>query len=411
MDILYGIDNPLFLDLKNDKEYLFKTILPWLFKYIITIKKISNFNAPIEKHLQKFTENRSLIDMIAQHFFRATPAFFALSYFSLYLDYKYPVGGTGIVTEKMEKFILDNNGEIKKETEICHIDPQKKQVKDLKGNKYNYRKLIWAADLKTLYNIMDINSLRNSKLRQRVTAVKQNLSDKIGGDSVLTVYLTIDMDKKYFENIFPGHFFYTPVKDGISKLKPGIFEKKSSASGNISFTNDKESILNWIKKYYELTTYEISCPVIHDINLAPEGKTGLIISTLIDYFLVKHISGMGWYDEFKKVSSQCIINVLANTVFPGIKTKIMDQFVSTPLTLEKLTSNLHGAITGWAFTNDSMPAVNSLPKIAKSVLTPVPDIFQAGQWTFSPSGLPISVLTGKLAADKARKNLKKETGR
>ena len=140
--------------------------------------------------------------------------------------------------------------------------------------------------------------------------------------------------------------------------------------------------------------------------MAPEGKTGLIISTLMDYSLVKHISEMGCYDEFKRISQECIMNILANTIFPGIKTKILDQFVSTPLTLERLTGNSAGAITGWAFTNDSMPAVNSLPKIAKSVLTPVPDIFQAGQWTFSPSGLPISVLTGKLAADKAR-NIKR----
>lgn len=117
---------------------------------------------------------------------------------------------------------------------------------------------------------------------------------------------------------------------------------------------------------------------------------------------------MGWYDEFKNISRQCIINILVGTVFTEIKTKIRDHFVSTPLTLERLTGNFQGAITGWAFTNDSMPAVNSLPRIARSVLTPIPDIFQAGQWTFSPSGLPISVLTGKLAADKARKNLKKQ---
>jgi hypothetical protein len=44
-------------------------------------------------------------------------------------------------------------------------------------------------------------------------------------------------------------------------------------------------------------------------------------------------------------------------------------------------------------------------KVAQSVLTPIPDVFQAGQWTFSPSGLPISILTGKLAADKVKKQI------
>jgi hypothetical protein len=43
--------------------------------------------------------------------------------------------------------------------------------------------------------------------------------------------------------------------------------------------------------------------------------------------------------------------------------------------------------------------------VASSVLTPIPDTYQAGQWTYSPSGLPISILTGKLAADKVLKDL------
>ena len=53
-----------------------------------------------------------------------------------------------------------------------------------------------------------------------------------------------------------------------------------------------------------------------------------------------------------------------------------------------------------------MPAENRLTKIFSSTATPVPDIVQADHWTYSPSGMPISILTGKLAADRAIKNLK-----
>ena len=67
---------------------------------------------------------------------------------------------------------------------------------------------------------------------------------------------------------------------------------------------------------------------------------------------------------------------------------------------------MHGAITGWASTNDPMPAENRLPKMFSSTETPIPSVIQAGQWTYSPSGLPISILTGKLAADRAIKNIK-----
>ncbi|HPG86886.1 MAG TPA: hypothetical protein PLQ29_09325 [Spirochaetales bacterium] len=42
----------------------------------------------------------------------------------------------------------------------------------------------------------------------------------------------------------------------------------------------------------------------------------------------------------------------------------------------------------------------------RSIRTPIPGVYQAGQWTFSPSGLPISILTGKLAADAVVKDLR-----
>jgi len=41
-----------------------------------------------------------------------------------------------------------------------------------------------------------------------------------------------------------------------------------------------------------------------------------------------------------------------------------------------------------------------------AIKTPIPGIYQAGQWTYSPSGLPISFLTGKIAADRVIRDLK-----
>ena len=406
MDILYGIDNPLFLNLKKNKKYLFKTILPWVFKYLMTIKKINRLNVPVDEYLQNFTRNQSLIDLIAQHFFKKTPAFFALSYFSLYLDYQYPKNGTGALPEKMEKYIADNNGEIKKETDICCLDAEARLVKDSKDNVYSYKKLIWASDLKKLYNIVDLDSLSIERIKEKVIERKNALSDKKGGDSVLTLYLTLDMDKSYFEGICTAHFFYTPLKKGLLTMNIDELVIKSSDDDNLKYTGEKEAIIKWFRKYYDLTTYEITCPVMRDVSLAPEGKTGLIISTLMEHSLVKHISEMGWYDEFKKISEECIINILDATIFKGIKNEIRDQFTSTPLTLEKRTGNSDGAITGWAFTNKYIPVENRLSKVAKSIFTQVPDVLQAGQWSFSPSGLPIAILTGKLAADEVVKQLK-----
>jgi hypothetical protein len=61
-----------------------------------------------------------------------------------------------------------------------------------------------------------------------------------------------------------------------------------------------------------------------------------------------------------------------------------------------------GAITGWSFQKN-MPVVNKIQSSARSVRTPLPSVYQAGQWAYSPAGVPMSILTGKLAADKAIK--------
>ena len=57
---------------------------------------------------------------------------------------------------------------------------------------------------------------------------------------------------------------------------------------------------------------------------------------------------------------------------------------------------------GWSFQKP-VPVINKIQIADRSVLTPIPTIFQAGQWAYSPAGVPMSILTGKIAADKVLK--------
>jgi hypothetical protein len=75
MDVLYGIDNPLFIDYMKDKKYLFKTLLPWFIKYQKNMKKIKKLNVPVQEFLKNFTQNQKLIDMITQLFSRILQPF------------------------------------------------------------------------------------------------------------------------------------------------------------------------------------------------------------------------------------------------------------------------------------------------------------------------------------------------
>jgi phytoene dehydrogenase-like protein len=246
--------------------------------------------------------------------------------------------------------------------------------------------------------MIDLSELKDIKAKQKIEQKQSQVKPLKGGDSIQAVFIASDLGPEYFDKLCTGHFFYTPIKKGLKE----VMEKQH----NLDYTS-KEQLFDWLKEYYKYTTYEIAIPGLRDDSLSPKGKTGLVVSTLMDYEITKAVAKLGFYDEYKKLSEDLIVEALNNSIFPKLEESIIFKFSSSPLTIENRTNNSNGAITGWAFTNKTMPAVTSMPGIAKSVLTPIPDVFQAGQWSYSPSGLPISILTGKLASDKVKKTLKK----
>lgn len=400
-DVLYGIDNPLFLDVKKDRDYFIKKITPWLFKFLWTYPKITKRHEAVETYLRKFTQDDSLIDIIAQHFFKNTPAFFALSYFSLYLDYRYPKGGTGVFPQTLDRFIRERGGEILLETEIVSVDVENQSVTDASGKTYEYQELVWAADQKLLYRLVDESKIQSPQVLENVRARRTEIADKVGGDSIYTCYLEVDLPVEWFQAKTSGHLFYTPKRKGQSFVT-NRFEE-------VLQRGEKDEITSWIQDYLEYTTYEVSIPAIRDKSAAPAGKTALIVSTLFEYRLAKYLETSGISPTWRDQVEAKMIEVLDQSIFQGIQQKIDKSFSSTPVTIEKWTGNSEGAITGWAFTNSKVPAVSSFTKITKSVLTPIPHVTHCGQWSYSPAGLPISIMTGKIAADETLKRLKKQT--
>jgi phytoene dehydrogenase-like protein len=349
-------------------------------------------NVPVEPYLKKIVKNSSLRDIISQHFFKNTPAFFALSYFSLYLDYFYPRGGMGKLAEAVEKRFIECGGEIMRETTIERVMAFEKRVTDQNNVGYIYQNLVWAADLKTLYRITGTEGL-SAKIRTNYEKVKNRLMEKRGVDSVFTLFVEVDEPVESFKRIANGHFFYSPSRKGLGETHWGELDGILSAPGG----PERSRILSWLDKFIALNTYEISVPALKDHDLAPEGKTGLIISILADYDLFKMISEAGWYEEFIKELEDRIIKVLADSIYAMLKEKVIQRFSFSPLSYEKRVGSSEGAITGWSF-REPVPVINKIMSANRAVVTPIPSIFQAGQWTYSPAGVPMSVLTGKLAA-------------
>lgn len=397
MDVLYGIENPIFKDLKRDTSYIFRKLLPWFPRFLFTVGKINRMQIPVEDYLRSVVKNPSLRDIISQHFFKNTPTFFALSYFSLYLDYFYPKGGVGKLAEALRDKIIGLGGEINTGTIVNRIIPKEKIVFDQRGHNYNYKNLIWAADLKTLYNIAETETLP-LEIKAKYEDVKVKILSNKGGESVFSLFLQVDEPLESFGKIANGHFFYTPSRKGLGETHRKALSLLLSNFADIS----KQEVLAWLDKFLSLNTYEISIPGLKDKELAPTGKTGMIISFLAVYELFKKIEEAGWLEEFISEIENRVLKVISESVFPMLKDKVLARFSFSPLSIQNRIASSEGAIVGWEFQKE-MPVINKIQIADRSVLTPFPSIYQAGQWAYSPAGVPMSILTGKLAADRAIK--------
>ena len=91
-----------------------------------------------------------------------------------------------------------------------------------------------------------------------------------------------------------------------------------------------DALKRWVVAYLEKTTFEISVPALRDASLAPEGKTGLIVSTLFDYDLTRYFEEAGEYQALKDLAQQTILGVLDQSILPGLIAKTEFALCSTP---------------------------------------------------------------------------------
>lgn len=397
MDVLYGVENPLFKDLPREPAFVFKKLLPWLPRFLFAIRRINRLRLPVERYLAARLSDPALRDIIAQHFFQNTPTFFALSYFSLYLDYFYPRGGLGSLAQGLRERILALGGEIETDTAISAVDPIKHKVTDQAGRGWGYQNLIWAADLKTLYRITDADSLP-PKSRRGFEAKQAELLAHRGGESVFTLFLEVDEAPQTFGRIARGHFFYTPSSKGLGATHRDELRELLRDFPQLK----KQEILAWLDRFIALNTFEISIPALKDPALAPPGQTGIIVSFLARCELFQKVQEAGWLAEFVGEIEERLVKTLSESVFPSLRDKLLARWSFSPLNVRQRVGSDEGAIVGWEF-GPQMPVCDRIQNAAQAVITPLPDIYQAGQWSYSPAGVPMAILTGRLAANRVLK--------
>lgn len=397
---LRKLPNPYFFNPLADPAYLFGKFIPWLPSFLSVALRTGLDRRPVESILDGITEDRSLKDAVCQHFFKGTPWHFALGYFENFQDYLYPLGGTGAFAKALEGFITERGGRIEYECEAAKILPAERTLFDSRGREYEWRELLWAADLCSLYGRLDMRGMHPA----RVGAVEreaQRYAAAQAGESVFTLFIAVDESPARFAEVSRGHFIHSLKRAGLGELHRSALADLKANFGSVG----EGELSKWIEELCALNSYEISIPVLTDPSLAPPGKTGIVASILFDGELCEIAEKAGRLDELKEKTAECMLKNLDEGLYPGLRAKILFALPATPLSLEHRFNTRCGAITGWSL-EEPAPVSASLLTVSGCASTSMPHVWKAGQWSYSPSGAPVAILTGRIAAGKIARKLR-----
>jgi phytoene dehydrogenase-like protein len=370
---LYGGDNPLFA--KGLKKIVLN--IKFLAQNYALMRKLSDpesiSRVPIEQVLSEYISDPTLLAVLTKAFFDNSPSYFVLSYHRLFFDYMYPKGGMKMFPLALEKVINRYKGDVYTSTRVERITgtgPFNVVLEDKSIVKA--KRVILACDPSSFSEITNITR-----------------GDSKPGESVFTLFLGVDIPPKEIAPHSIGHLFH------ISEIGSTLEESRNAT----------------LRDFGLLSNLEISIPAVRDPSLAPEGQTGLIISAPM-FATTKDYDWLNCSNEESEKMKEVVIDGLLESVsslIPQLKDRshIIYQSSVTPKDYQNMTQNSGGSITGWGYINEKAPSEISFFLMNKAVNTAVDGVYKCGQWTFSPTGAPVSIMTGKLASQALIRSLKK----
>ncbi len=116
-------------------------------------------------------------------------------------------------------------------------------------------------------------------------------------------------------------------------------------------------------------------------------------------------SPQGLYEIYRTSITEMMMRHF-NRYFPDLSSHIIT-VITTPSTIAARAGITGDPVTGWSLADHPYPAGYRFLPASQIVFTPIDTIKQAGRWTFNPADVPVTMATGKLAADTVIKDLKK----
>jgi len=240
-----------------------------------------------------------------------------------------------------------------------------------KNNVYDADYVISAGDYKkTLLKLLDDKSLIPQSLRD-------NIARAAVSEGFFTVYLGLNMSNEELGKYMK--VFHVLTLDH----KPGY---------NIYNSEDRE--------YFHKTSVSLYSPSILNPKLAPEGKSSLMLQTMVPYHWMNNWGGgdKEVYGQLKEKAMDALIDS-ASSLVPGLKEDIEYKDAATPLTYERFTHNTDGASSAWSW--------NPKKKFYKNIMsvnidTPVKNLYIGSCWAMQIGGVPGALAAAYQCAKKIR---------
>jgi phytoene dehydrogenase-like protein len=141
--------------------------------------------------------------------------------------------------------------------------------------------------------------------------------------------------------------------------------------------------------YFEKSFLLLYSPSLMNPELAPEGKSSLMIQTMTPYRWMNNWGGgdKDAYRALKEKAKNALIDKAA-TLIPNIRDYIELEDAATPLTYERYTANTDGATSAWSWNpNKKFYDQGMMTKIK----TPVKNLYIGSCWAVQIGGVPSAI--------------------
>jgi phytoene dehydrogenase-like protein len=344
--------------------------LPYnIFKIVKMFKKYGNMTVPefIADYFEK--------DTPLYHFFKniaypdMSAAILGMGIWSFYDDYWTIKTGMQSWADVLVDNFKNLGGELRLNSKVDQIltkDGAAVGVRS-KGEDFPAEYVISACDYKkTFLNLLDDKSLIPQDMQKKIE--KASVSE-----GFFTVYLGLDLPhdkiKKYLK-------------------MPHVYCLESNPDFDIYNSSDED--------YFKKTWMAIYSPSLMNPELAPEGKSSLMIQCMTPHRWMNNWGGgdRETYRSLKDKAKHVMIDRTA-ALIPNLRDLIEWEDAATPLTYERYTANTDGATSAWSWN----PKKKFYDRgFGTNIKTPVKNLYIGSCWSNQIGGVPGAISAAQACA-------------